>query len=225
MIHYVINMKRDTRRWDAMKHLPMKLERFEAIDGSDVKGSVSARANIYNGYKHSHLEIDSVGALGCAMSHIALWKRISTEPCVILEDDVILLEDYDRRLALAVASGYDLVMLGKQYGHATKGVETLVPWSRKGKLHNGSFAYYLTPVGAKLLLDNVFPVSMSNDHYMYGLFGVLDKPIGYIRAFDTRAFLNPSTIQHVPIGRNKWNYKNIIIVVLVMYILHLQTQC
>lgn len=229
VVHHVINLSESTDRWNTMKRLPIKMERFEAIDGKRVDLSVvelgmATRANLMNKNKHSHLDIDSVGALGAYLSHFEVWKKIAdTQASVVLEDDVILHADYATRLKQAQASNYDIVMLGIQHG-PNRAFSSIKPWTRGGNLVNGVFAYYLTPQGARTLIKNAFPVSLSVDHYVYGQCGLNNVPIGYVNAVSHNSFTR-HTIFHAPLKRD-YPYQIVLISILILSILllHQQTQ-
>lgn len=105
----------------------------------------------------------NLGEVGCSLSHIKAWKRIIEldEPCVILEDDVqccsynLLMElekiEYNEEI--------DLIYLGRQPLEPENELEHsktfLVP-NRSWLAH----AYWLTPRGAKKLLDSGFEDSL-----------------------------------------------------------------
>lgn len=91
---YVINLDRDHERWrrfiDTNAHL-VEYTRFSAVDGRDVDRAALAR----DGIIAANLTYNN-GQLGCALSHIALWRaavagnRVTT----VLEDDAILAPNF-----------------------------------------------------------------------------------------------------------------------------------
>jgi len=87
---YVINLDRNKDRMAAFEKLngtlPLNFSRFSAIDGKNVaRGSLVERGVIKAdlGYRD--------GALGCALSHLALWDLAieRSQPVTVCEDDAI----------------------------------------------------------------------------------------------------------------------------------------
>ena len=186
------------------------MERIEAVNGREldmdsVDLSVLARANLRNKTKHSHLELEGPGSVGCYLSHVECWKRI-TEPSIVLEDDVVLLGAFGK-----IQFEGDLVFLGHGYREHPGGIEKVRGWAQGGDLHFGSYAYYITPKAASWLLAHAFPLVLSVDHYMWTY-----PDVHHVNAVTVRN--EPNTITHFPIVhgvRTVWHL-NVVIVVLLM---------
>lgn len=112
---YVINLDRSTGRLQEFRqnnvHLP-EVKRFSAIDGRVIDRRALVAANVIT----SDLPYTS-GAIGCALSHISLWKAANAENAAITvcEDDAIFhasFPDLAPRLIAAVPPDWDLVMWG-----------------------------------------------------------------------------------------------------------------
>ncbi len=111
----VINLDRSTDRLATFRrdnaHLG-PVRRFSAIAGANVdRAELQRRAVISADLDYSD------GALGCALSHFALWQDIAggTRTVTVCEDDAILAHDFvetgNRRLA-ALPDGWDIVLWG-----------------------------------------------------------------------------------------------------------------
>jgi hypothetical protein len=140
------------------------------------------------------------------LSHVECWKRI-TEPSIVLEDDVVLLEAFGK-----VQFEGDLVFLGHGYRqHPTRGVERVTGWAHGGDLHFGSYGYYITPKAAAYLLEHAFPMVLSVDHYMWTY-----PDVRHVNAVTVRQETN--TIAHYPVvhGVKPVWHLNVTIVVLLL---------
>lgn len=130
------------------------------------------QTNIING-KRSHTDfIGSTGEIGCALSHIELWKKCvaMNRPIIISEDDNILPK-----------SKVDLMLKGLE--HIPKDADIFylrhmsIHMDREKVKDNpnniyklnyfyGTQMYYITPQCCKKLLKNVFPLTFQIDIYM-----------------------------------------------------------
>jgi len=216
--HYVINLKESTERWQRTSEAlcGYTVERIEAVNGREldldsVDLSVLARANLRNKTKHSHLEIDGLGAVGAYLSHVECWKRIAAHgPAIVLEDDVVLLPSFGK-----IQFEGDLVFLGHGYKeHPTKGIEKIKGWAQGGELHLGSYGYYMTPHAALYMLKSAFPIVLSVDHYLWAY-----PDTRHVNAVSVHYHTSP-TITHFPLlgFRPVWHL-NVTIIVLIVYIL------
>lgn len=145
-------------------------ERFSAIDGkkldlNNMDTNIISPGGIEYAKKsdiiYTHL---TVGAIGCAMSHKAIYQKILDEninSCLILEDDITIddrfnekiniLENYIKQNRL----DFDLFFLGFHPG-------TTYDNTYKYKSVYGLFGYIVTNSGAKKLLD-LFPITYQID--------------------------------------------------------------
>lgn len=186
------------------------MERIEAVNGKELDLStvdlhVLARANLRNKTKHSHLELEGPGSVGCYLSHVECWKRI-TEPSIVLEDDVVLLKAFGK-----IQFEGDLVFLGHGYREHPGGIENVRGWAQGGDLHFGSYGYYITPKAAAYMLKHAFPMVLSVDHYMWTY-----PDVRHVNAVSVRNETN--TIAHYPIvhGVKPVWHLNVTIVVLLL---------
>ena len=98
---YIINLKKYKNKYDLclerLNKLKLQLYRFDALsikneNESNIKKITypSVQYTIKNG-RTGHNNIGSTGAIGCYLSHIALWKKLvesNDNMYIIFEDDV-----------------------------------------------------------------------------------------------------------------------------------------
>ncbi len=88
--------------------------RFSAVDGRTLDLAALARAGLV---APDILDTYSLGAVGCAMSHIALWKRAVAhgQALTIAEDDAIFHGQFRRHAAAVMANlppAWDIILWG-----------------------------------------------------------------------------------------------------------------
>lgn len=148
---FVLNLKRRVDRWGYVQKQILKsgiakfvatgtIERVEGIDGEDatqvdVKGLWQQRFITELGYRRFQLPQEmklfgmdlTKGAIGCALTHRQVWKRICDSQCqaaLVLEDDVefspklakslpILWERVPPDWGIVYLGGLDLLSTGK----------------------------------------------------------------------------------------------------------------
>jgi GR25 family glycosyltransferase involved in LPS biosynthesis len=114
---YVISLARrpDRRerflRWNAAKGIDISV--FDAVDGQTLDKQTLLRANLIDDLNLNF----TMGFLGSAMSHRALWEKCIAlgHPILIFEDDVFLpdaLHDWIAPALEELARGCDIVFLG-----------------------------------------------------------------------------------------------------------------
>ncbi len=111
----VINLDRSPRKleeFDRANRGVIAYERFPAVDGL----SPATRALATDSTFHPDLNY-TPGAIGCALSHIALWRRTvaANKPATICEDDANFNKDFMRFAGEAVtklAGKFDLILWG-----------------------------------------------------------------------------------------------------------------
>lgn len=108
----VISLDRTPARWAEFRthNKELSCSRFSAVDGLTIKEPDPALFE--PGLRYSP------GALGCAASHIALWRTIAQEkvPVIVLEDDAICHRDLElmvhRLGAESLPKDWDYLALG-----------------------------------------------------------------------------------------------------------------
>jgi len=183
---YIINLKiRPDKYGKVMKELEkinVAPERFEAVYTKELEKSY------INSIVHPSLdytvkygrttdsEFASYSAIGCTLSHVALWKKLveSTEHdrFLIFEDDVLVkadkqkMDDYVKELDKVE---WDVAYLGyiDSLGLRPSKCESVEGSLCKAmKIIYGTHAYIINKKGAEKLLERVFPIVDQVDSYM-----------------------------------------------------------
>lgn len=151
----------------------------------------------------SHKQIESWGAVGCYLSHVACWQwLLAREPavgwCLVIEDDACFptgfyasvwqnpaIQRYVRQRQAAADPGWDVVTLGYFQG---KGLErtdeaegadmVAVHRIRPGGTFFGTQAYLVSRRGAGALRLHAFPMEVQVDAYLLVL-----QQLGWLRLF------------------------------------------
>jgi glycosyl transferase family 25 len=169
MLH-VINLERRTDRKEYMRQLLDKEGLVQDRDYTFVK-AVDGRAlrvtdEIRTAFAKNDFQFRR-GILGCALTHIALWKQLvadtESESYIVVEDDITLCPNFKERLAFyqrAVESNEacDILFLGftlhdnfgDRFAFTENPCEPLT-WKYSG----GTFGYILKKCGASKLLHQV----------------------------------------------------------------------
>lgn len=180
---YVIalNSKWESRGSKVVEHfskctLVSSVNRFPAVTPSNFVlhdvAHPSAMATINSGLeRQSTFQLSHPNQVGCAMSHISLWRI-----CLALQTPIIVAEDdarpkmLTRRIKdmLTAPLEADLVILQCSWFPFKT---DKVPYSMCGKVRRfwGTGCYYLTPLGAGKLLKHALPVVMHVDAYIESL--------------------------------------------------------
>lgn len=162
--------------------------RFDAVNGSrltpdELNACLTPRAayELSAGRRYPfgwvHEGIPSLGAVGCYLSHVELWKRAAdrTVPTLILEQDAEPSVSLDRILdAIAnIPTGVDVALLGHLTLFKPRVIERF-----SSKLPRGyhpvqstsdvfcTHAYVVTPEGARKLADQALPINAQVDAYV-----------------------------------------------------------
>jgi glycosyl transferase family 25 len=220
---FVINLDRRPERWKKLLSEPdsnkiPNLQRFSAIDGSkididnDSRISTYARYNIKNHTRRSHDLLDSVGGVGCALSHITLWQQLvnsKDEVYLILEDDIQLpygtwqrIEElYVANPELADLTKWDIWSVGNlrceirptENNISKTGARSGKPEWILCREFIGLQAYFITRNGAQKLLKEAFPVQQHIDWFITYFAATSNIPFRIIH----NRYIN---IQQQPVG-------------------------
>jgi GR25 family glycosyltransferase involved in LPS biosynthesis len=193
MIHHLklINLDRTPERLAAFRarHPDLPVERIAAADGARLDrdacvgdGLITAD-NLYR-----------PGALGCALSHIHLWRRCVAEDAAfhVVEDDVTLRHDFMPAASAILASlgAWEIVLWGHnldwpvqvepapglgvvvlQYDHQTLDTEAFrapgaIPAAMRLMSAAGTSCYSISPAGAAHLLRACLPIGAAPARYL-----------------------------------------------------------
>jgi len=193
---YCINLASRRDKWRAFQRHARSvsnnfldsIERFDAVDGStvddsdDIKREWDATVNAkYSPKERPGVHTMSPGEVGCALSHIALWRQLAASDdshCLILEDDCSFVNNRGRdRFAIAFARAWKELPSdwGIFYlGFSDRGTRRFVKQCERGTVRRDpmdpeielflpeygyhTHAYMITRTGAQCLLENL-PVS------------------------------------------------------------------
>ena len=103
-----ITLERRADRWKRFQDQPglPSVKRFLGVDGktidldTDDRITTLTKRNIKTKTRRSHEELDSMGGVGCALSHIAVWQWMvdhNQEMCMVFEDDALVPSDFKER--------------------------------------------------------------------------------------------------------------------------------
>lgn len=197
----VVNLARRKDRWESFNNkyqdLGFKYERFNAVDGKELIMTDDIK-NIFEIQKdfipkrHKITHQYNVGVLGCAMSHINLWKELvnnttDDDTCyMILEDDAFIPNDFVIKWnkiynTVKKDSKWQLLYLGfnddngLMYGDKFiyDGVQK---FSQLLRLYGGgTYGYVIRRKGAQYLLNLVekLKVQQPIDHFMIDQFDTM----------------------------------------------------
>jgi glycosyl transferase family 25 len=172
-----ISLARRSDRWTRFKEQPEvralpNLRRFEAVDGkkidlvSDKRVSAFTKKNILTHSRRSHYELDSIGGVGCALSHIGVWREFldSGSPyMLVFEDDAIVYPGLVASVNAALPEDFDLIVLTRAYTPLS-----LVPADgfEPAKSFVLAHCYIISRRAAQIFYDEAFPITGHIDLYM-----------------------------------------------------------
>lgn len=163
---HVICMKRPTaekmRMWKGCFN---DVKPFDAVVGNSIPLTdlhPITKMHIQSKYgQESFFSVPSMGAVGCYMSHVALWKL-----CVELDQAIAVMEEdveLGSKETLAIHACLkqvppDASFLSLMYQSYEDAEPYDATWDRmRGPYHGGTQLYVMFPKGAKLLLKNALP--------------------------------------------------------------------
>lgn len=174
---FCITLERRKDRWKRFQDQSgineLDIKPFLGVDGKiidirkDDRIALCTKRNILSNTRRSHEELDSVGGVGCALSHIAVWQWMvdnNQEVCLIFEDDAIVPDDFKMRANKCIKESvilkdpkkWDMWLLGGIWDNLTRITQD------SKVIRVGEFvlfhAYIITLHGAKRLLKDVYPI-------------------------------------------------------------------
>ena len=152
-------------------------ERIEGIDGNKLKMNDTivkqniTKTGINDVINNNGLYITlTKGGIGCALSHKKCYEYIiknNINHCLILEDDIILPNDFIQRLKylsnnyVSLDENYDMLFLGYHNAHINTKIDNYEFYFKPERIY-GLFGYIVSLEGAKKLL-NIFPLTLQID--------------------------------------------------------------
>jgi GR25 family glycosyltransferase involved in LPS biosynthesis len=174
---FCITLERRQDRWKRFQDQSgidgLDLKRFIGVDGktidlkTDQRVTTLTKRNILTKSRRSHEELDSIGGVGCALSHIAVWQWLADsdhEMVLVFEDDAVVPPNFIARANQCIKESailkdpkkWDIWLLGGIWDDLTK-----IP-GEEVTFRIGSYvlfhAYILTKRAARILLKDVYPI-------------------------------------------------------------------
>lgn len=204
---YCVNLKRSHERRKAMEaqfaKYGLEHEFIEAVDGSQLTDEYVRKVYSLWRTRFRRGKGLSRGEIGCALSHIGIWKRVIAdgEPVIVFEDDITFCDEIKDGLSkivayLATAREPALVKMSGWPGGNTETGEFIAE-----NYLTGTYAYGLNAAAASLLLAAYTPIKGQIDHYCYMVrhFGL--KLVSYDRTIVKLIADSESTIGEGRFGR------------------------
>tara|TARA_B110000858_G_scaffold184026_1_gene224884 strand:+ start:247 stop:1035 length:789 start_codon:yes stop_codon:yes gene_type:complete len=146
---------------------------FPAVDASllslkDDRISPFARYHIKQSLDTDFIHTSKLSAVGCSLSHIALWEQAVAfdMPIIVLEDDVQLDKTFMQTAIDAIPADADFAsIVYLPFADRSSCSEewcNIQPRSGFG----GTQMYYITPRGASILLEQALPIVSQIDVYI-----------------------------------------------------------
>jgi glycosyl transferase, family 25 len=261
---FCITLERRVDRWRRFQDQSgingLELKRFIGVDGktldmtTDSRVTTLTKRNIATKSRRSHEELDTIGGVGCALSHIALWQWVvdnNQEMVLVFEDDAVVPPDFiekanaciKRSMILKDPKKWDMWLLGGKWEELSS-----IP-DEKEVVRMDAFvlfhAYVITQRCARQLLKDVYPIHCHIDiwvsiySYMNGLRLVGSPKLILDQTQRVKTDIQPDNICHicnVPtdfnknqklVSRTEWTVAQVAEVVaigLIGYILYQQYQ-
>jgi len=183
---FCINLKRRLDRWKEFTSQPgvdalPVLKRFIGVDGktlnvrTDERIPLITKRNILANQRRSHEDLDTMGGVGCALSHIGVWEWMvenNAPLCLIFEDDAAVPAQFvpqvnqliEQSPTLQDLNKWDLFVLCNQVG----GVSPIRsdPSVQDVKAFMGLQCYVMTLDCAKRFLKEAYMIHMQIDLWM-----------------------------------------------------------
>jgi len=182
---FCITIERRHDRWKRFQDQSgidgLHLKRFLGVDGktldakTDDRIAVLTKRNILSKSRRSHEELDSIGGVGCALSHIAVWQWMvdnQQEVCLVFEDDAVVPPTFiqqaneciEQSTILKHPKQWDMWLLGGKWDDMSR-----IP-GETATVRIGAFvlfhAYVMTLSCAKRLLQSVYPIHAHIDTWV-----------------------------------------------------------
>ncbi len=186
----IINLKKSTNKREQVlklfKDADIEVSIFDAVNGKELPtNEISVFKDWYDPWHHRHM---TYGEVGCAKSHIQLWKKLiddcesgeNTNNCMLILEDDVVIENIDTLKDLLAIKNpeFEFLYLGRKKISNNDELETdiLKDYTYHTTV-NAQFSYWtcgyiISLEGAKRLysdwyINNIFPV----DEYIPWMYG------------------------------------------------------
>jgi GR25 family glycosyltransferase involved in LPS biosynthesis len=185
---FCITLDRRPDRWKRFQDQSgiqgISVKRFSGVDGKtidldkDDRIATLTKRNIKTKTRRSHEELDSIGGVGCSLSHIAIWQWMvdhGQELCLVFEDDAVIPLNFkenanqciQKSVVLRNPKQWDMWLLGGIWDDLTRIPDEPI---ESNLVRIGSFmlshGYVITLPTAKQFLKNVYPIHSHIDAWM-----------------------------------------------------------
>lgn len=178
---YVVNLDSDTKKWEKVSRkltsIGIKHERFPAVYGKSLSPEYikeSTYPSVYYNLKNGRAvdqDIPTLGAIGCYLSHINIWKKFlasGEEKCLVFEDDLDSVSSLAEIQAFveSVPKDWDFLFLGYQKEALLNEDVRVGNCYQIKSLTFMTHAYLITKRGAETLLASAFPIFCQIDAHI-----------------------------------------------------------
>jgi len=190
---YCINLDNRPGRFNSFLRQPgtkdIPFTRFSAVDGTRIpilnnpQISNNTKFNITFNTRRSHGEINTPGAIGCSLSHYAIWKKFLETPkapyCLVLEDDAGIPDDFFSSFSkasedLKEIEEFDVWSIGHRL--IDKNLTKISESFSSPVYFWGTSCYLISRRGAQKLMEGFFPIECHLDKYF-----CLRNSLGHIK--------------------------------------------
>ena len=145
-------------------HVTLLKKPVDGLELKDPKSYLSPRAYYdFDKKKYDHRTINTLGAIGCYMSHENAWREVieQNKPELIIVDDITIVnENYMDFINEWMLSDHSKPRINwLSYGYL----------NRDEKLMWGAGSYLINPLAAKALLEHSRPIDIQVDLYMHSI--------------------------------------------------------
>ena len=224
LLSKVINLESRQDRWTRLQPIlantSTKWERYNAIKTTQEQlwNSLSRKTRAeFKSERKTHPGVHSIGAVGCYLSHLAVWKEFlaSDKPYLaVLEDDIASISDAQIENGLQLLESSDIVLLGYvrkpcvENGHVK-------PWPN-GPGFTASHAYMLTRRAAELLVKHAMPIEMQVDFYLQAIAYDYQLKIRMIQDPIKQARTGSDVFSLCILCESSWIYAGFLLLVLLL---------
>jgi GR25 family glycosyltransferase involved in LPS biosynthesis len=173
----IINLERDQDRLQRalkqLEHYPVT--RYPAVNGKDVDLQ-QVPISLYTRHliqhpcdRCSHQQINSLGGVGCYLSHCSVWNTYKDSPSgvIVFEDDLQVCRDFDEKFDHVINHiPPDCDVLSFGYLKLLEKNNLIDDVTKSDAFFFGTQGYYISPAGMKKLLDYAFPMEVHLDAYI-----------------------------------------------------------
>lgn len=190
---YVIAMSdliyKDTEKKLSEIIKPLNLIKFNAVKGSELGSVVNERNILTIGAlyditipenRRTHAELGSKNAIGCYLSHTALWTKLidsDKDGYFIFESDAVCKVNIPKTLLefMSLKKDFDILFFGNFWLYTKENSK----FKKINQRFYGMHAYYITKKGAEKCLKYAFPIEQQIDSYLSDLV-LMSKKTGIV---------------------------------------------